>query len=148
MQARLSVPRRRQVLAQLLSKVVALTSCKTATNVELLGELWLVTSCAWIAGDPSIVLEELCWLLRVAGHSLADSGQGETPMVPLRLIEAGRAAEAAGKPDPVLALSNALLGVLHLALNPAARQHISPRCACISEITLLCSPCGQESHLL
>ncbi len=37
--------------------------------------------------DPSIPLEELCWLLRISSFVIADTGEGETPLVPQIYIE-------------------------------------------------------------
>ena len=75
-------------------------------------------------------LEQLWWLLRMAGHALADGGEGETPLVPVPISAACAAAAAEGRPDPVQTLTNALLGVLNLAQDPGARPVISPRRAC------------------
>jgi hypothetical protein len=38
--------------------------------------------CTGGRGDPTSVKEELHWLLLMSGHVLADSGDGETPLVP------------------------------------------------------------------
>jgi hypothetical protein len=37
--------------------------------------------CTGGRGDPTSVKEELHWLLLMSGHVLADSGDGETPLV-------------------------------------------------------------------
>jgi len=37
--------------------------------------------------DSSIVLEELCWLVRITSYILADDGDGEIPLVPQIFIE-------------------------------------------------------------
>ena len=37
--------------------------------------------------DPSIPLEEICWLLRVSSFVLADTAEGETPLVPRVFVE-------------------------------------------------------------
>ena len=66
--------------------------------------------------------------MRCAGHVLADSGSGETPMLPLPLAACAAEAAAAGRPDPAEGLGVALLETLALALDPAARPVISPRC--------------------
>lgn len=63
----------------------------------------------------------------MGGHVLADGGEGETPLVPVPISHACDEAAAAGVSDSVQPLSNALLGVLNLALDPAARPVISPR---------------------
>jgi hypothetical protein len=77
-------------------------------------------------GDPSIPLEQLWWLVRMAGALLADAGVGETPLPPVP-IAAAAAAAAAADADPVARLSRELLGLLALAMDPAARPALSPR---------------------
>lgn len=47
--------------------------------------------------DASVAMEELCLLLRLAAHVVADPGDGETPMVPLPLTQASAACSAAGQ---------------------------------------------------
>lgn len=37
--------------------------------------------------DLSVPLEELCWLLRISSYVLADTGEGETPLVPQIYVE-------------------------------------------------------------
>ena len=88
------------------------------------------TEAAWVhtGSNPSIPLEQLWWLVRCAGHVLADSADGETPMLPLALAAAATEAAATRRPDPAEGLSRALLETLALALDPAARPVISPRC--------------------
>jgi len=81
-------------------------------------------SCAASGSDPSAVLEELCWALRCASHVLADSGAGETPMLPVPLLDLY---DGAGDADPVQELSTGLLTVASLCLDPAARRVVSPR---------------------
>ena len=70
-------------------------------------------------------LEQLCWLLRMAAHCLADSGAGETPLVPTSVMDAveGDAAGAAA----VARLCTALLELPVLVLQEAARPCMSPR---------------------
>mgnify|MGYP001807405711 CR=1 FL=1 len=82
------------------------------------------------AGSPAwaVALERLCWLVRMAAHCLADSGAGETPLMPLTLsiaVEAGGPALAA-----VEGLTAALLALPALALQEGAAAVLSPRCAC------------------
>ncbi|GIM17237.1 hypothetical protein Vretimale_19750, partial [Volvox reticuliferus] len=70
-------------------------------------------------------LERLCWLVRMAAHCLADSGAGETPLMPLPLsiaVEGGGPAVAA-----VEGLTAALLGLPALALQEGAAAVLSPR---------------------
>ncbi|EFJ51675.1 hypothetical protein VOLCADRAFT_116320 [Volvox carteri f. nagariensis] len=77
------------------------------------GEAWAVS------------LERLCWLVRMAAHCLADSGAGETPLMPLPLsiaMEGGGPSVAA-----VEGLTAALLGLPALALQEGAAAVLSPR---------------------
>lgn len=48
-------------------------------------------------GDSSVAMEQLCLLLRLAGHVLADPGEGETPLIPLPMAQASQASAAAGQ---------------------------------------------------
>jgi hypothetical protein len=62
-------------------------------------------ACAASGGDPAAPLEQLCWLLRFAAFCLADSGAGETPLVPEQLLQAvaqggWAAARCAARPLP------------------------------------------------
>jgi hypothetical protein len=77
--------------------------------------------------DPAGPLEELHWLTRMAAHLLADSGEGETPLVPMSVAAAAAAAQP-GR-DPIEGLSHALLGVAGLCLDKRARSVVSPRCS-------------------
>ncbi|KAG2450992.1 hypothetical protein HYH02_004264 [Chlamydomonas schloesseri] len=73
----------------------------------------------------AVALERLCWLVRMAAHCLADSGAGETPLMPLTLsiaVEAGGPALAA-----VEGLTAALLTLPALALQGGAAAVLSPR---------------------
>ena len=79
-------------------------------------------------GDPSVALEQLWWLTRMAGSLLADAGIGETPLPPVP-IAAAAAAATAPDADPVARLSHELLGLLVLAMDPTARPAVSPRCS-------------------
>lgn len=103
--------------------------------------------------DPSAVLEQLCWVVSMAGHVLADAGEGETPLVPLPILEAcappawaapegpagGPAAAAwgavGGDQDAVMALSQCLLGVGAMCMEEAGRPVISPRCDGLKSFT-------------
>lgn len=77
--------------------------------------------------DPSVALEQLCALLQVAAAVLADPGDGEIPCIPLVLIQASDAAEASGRADPVVELSQAVLGVCDLAVTDNSHSVLSPR---------------------
>lgn len=58
---------------------------------------------AAVKQDGSVAMEELCLLLRLAAHVIADPGEGETPMIPLTLVNASSACAAAGKvPQPAV----------------------------------------------
>ncbi len=50
--------------------------------------------------DGSVAMEELCLLLRLAAHVLADSGEGETPLMPLSMVHASHASADAGQVCP------------------------------------------------
>ncbi|GAX80807.1 hypothetical protein CEUSTIGMA_g8243.t1 [Chlamydomonas eustigma] len=81
--------------------------------------------CVGQGADPSEVLEQLVWLLHMSAHALADSGAGETPLMPLALLEE---AEAGGAGAQALqTLCEALLEVPALVLQPSARAALSPR---------------------
>ena len=47
--------------------------------------------------DGSMAMEELCLLLRLATHVVADPGEGETPLMPLAMAHASSASAAAGQ---------------------------------------------------
>ena len=53
----------------------------------------------WGAGkeDGSVAMEQLCLLLRLVAHVVADPGEGETPMIPLPIAHASQASLAAGQ---------------------------------------------------
>ena len=76
--------------------------------------------------DPSELLEELWWLIRLIAHVLADDGDGETPIPPDSLAAAS-AATAAGAPDCVSELAKSLIDFGCLALDSNARGALSPR---------------------
>lgn len=60
------------------------------------------------------VQEQLVWLLRMAAHCLADSGAGETPLVPLSVSSAVEA--GGGVDEVVVALCGAMIAVPALVL--------------------------------
>jgi len=47
--------------------------------------------------DGSVAMEELCLVLRLAAHVLADPGEGETPLMPLSMAHASAASASAGQ---------------------------------------------------
>lgn len=100
--------------------------------------------CAAAGSDPSLVLEELCWLLRCAAHTLADAGEGETPMVPIQLVEMVEK-QGEGQPCPIHDLSTALITVTSTCLDPAARAVLSPR---VLEIAIACAARWCKTYLM
>ncbi|KXZ52946.1 hypothetical protein GPECTOR_8g320 [Gonium pectorale] len=80
-----------------------------------------VGSDAW-----AVALERCCWLVRCAAHCLADSGAGETPLMPLPLslaMEAGGQGACAA----VEGLTAALLALPAMALREGGAAVMSPR---------------------
>lgn len=87
-----------------------------------------LASAAAANADPSIPLEQLCWLARQAAAFLADPAEGEAPGPPPALRAAGVAAAAAGLPCPIARLSASLLALPGLALaSNGAVATASPR---------------------
>ncbi len=86
------------------------------------------TTCHAAGADPSIALEQLCWLTAMCSHVLADLGDGETPLVPLPICQACEAAAAAGQGgDPAEQLSAGLLAVGNHCLAHVGQVAASPR---------------------
>ncbi|CAM6129712.1 unnamed protein product [Calypogeia fissa] len=86
---------------------------------------WL-HQCAGGRGDPTSVLEELHWLLLMSGHVLADSGEGETPLVPESI---SALISGAGDPanHPAVSLSRACIELACQTLDISSRDVFSPR---------------------
>lgn len=59
--------------------------------------------------DPSVPLEELCWLLRMSSYVMADSGDGETPLVPQIFVECMSAGGI--NASPLVSMSQTLLNL-------------------------------------
>uniref|UniRef100_A0A7N0ZUX4 Exportin-4 n=1 Tax=Kalanchoe fedtschenkoi TaxID=63787 RepID=A0A7N0ZUX4_KALFE len=77
--------------------------------------------------DPTVVLEEIYSLLLIAGHVLADEGEGETPSVPWA-IETHFSDIVDPSKHPVVTLSGSILKFAEQCLNPQYRSSIfSPR---------------------
>ncbi|KAI8465199.1 MAG: hypothetical protein J3K34DRAFT_461526 [Monoraphidium minutum] len=134
-----------------LSRAAALARAAPAEALALLADRIAdrqraLAAAAGAGADASEVLEQLCWLARMAAHALADTGAGETPLPPEALLLAldgagggrppggggGGAAGAAGAAAAGAAverLSCALLELCGLCLDPAARAAgaVSPR---------------------
>ena len=71
--------------------------------------------------------EQLCWLMRMGAALLADSAEGETPLVPDVVADCCEDSDAAGQPDPVLILCQQLLQVFRLPLDQSISALASPR---------------------
>lgn len=94
-------------------------------------------------GDPSVSLEQMCWLTTLCSHVLADAGDGETPLVPLPITQACETAAAAaampgsgGLQDPAERLSAGLLAVGCHCLQHAGQASASPRLAEVAAASL------------
>ena len=87
----------------------------------------LTQAVGFAGASASMALEELCWLLRMAAHLVADPGEGETPLPPLTISESAVTAGQQGQPDSLAALSHALVANAALCAEPAAAHVISPR---------------------
>ena len=83
--------------------------------------------CECPGADTSEALEELTWLLRMSAHLIADPGEGETPLPPLTVADAAARGGEEGQPDPLAALSFALVDIAALCADPAAVSVLSPR---------------------
>jgi len=64
--------------------------------------------------EAGLVLEQLHWLLRLAGHLLADEGEGEVPYIPQCMGSLSLQAEAEQRPDPVEKLINTVVQLVQL----------------------------------
>lgn len=114
---------------------------------DLIGTKQQTLAAAASAGqDPSELLEQLYWLVRMAAHALADSGVGEIPLPPEAVLlavgdssfaspgmaqqqqqqQVGTAAAAAGA-AAVERLSRSLLELTAVCLQQAAAAVVSPR---------------------
>ncbi|KAL2619846.1 hypothetical protein R1flu_000051 [Riccia fluitans] len=114
-----------------LSAIALVARAAPSTTVPLLAML-ISERCSWLPQctggrvDPTAVLEELHWLLLMSGHVLADSGDGETPLVPESL-----SALIPGNADPVnhpaVLLSQASIDLARHSLDTSLREIFSPR---------------------
>ncbi|KAL4443390.1 hypothetical protein ABPG75_011127 [Micractinium tetrahymenae] len=117
-----------------LAKVAALGRASASLSLPLLAErlqgcLAALQRCLQSGGDPSVPLEQLCWLTSMCAHVLADDGDGETPLPPLPILQACEAAAAggAGGGDPAERLSSGLLALGSHCLSNAGQVAASPR---------------------
>ncbi|OAE29499.1 hypothetical protein AXG93_1433s1180 [Marchantia polymorpha subsp. ruderalis] len=114
-----------------LSAIALVARAAPSATVPLLAML-ISERCTWLPQctggrvDPTSVLEELHWLLLMSGHVLADSGDGETPLVPESL-----SALSPGTADPVnhpaVLLSQASIDLARQSLETSIREVFSPR---------------------
>ncbi|KAJ7517651.1 hypothetical protein O6H91_21G033100 [Diphasiastrum complanatum] len=115
-----------------LSAIALVARAAPAVTVPLLAAL-LSERCAKLAqciggnADPTATMEELHWLLLTSGHVLADSGDGETPLVP-ETISALRPNTSNSADHPAVRLSSAAMELAHQSLNVHTQSEIfSPR---------------------
>ena len=59
--------------------------------------------------DPSVPLEEVCWTLRMSSYVLADSGEGETPLVPQIFVDSMSATGV--NASPLVLMSQTMLNL-------------------------------------
>ncbi|KAL3681977.1 hypothetical protein R1sor_024933 [Riccia sorocarpa] len=114
-----------------LSAIALVARAAPSATVPLLAML-ISERCSWFPQctggrvDPTAVLEELHWLVLMSGHVLADSGDGETPLVPESL-----SALIPGNADPVnhpaVLLSQASIDLARQSLDTSLRGVFSPR---------------------
>ncbi|KAK4596630.1 hypothetical protein RGQ29_014596 [Quercus rubra] len=77
--------------------------------------------------DPTETLEEVYSLLLIAGHVLADEGEGETPLVPYA-IQTYFTDNMGADEHPVIVLSSSIIGFAEQCLDPKMRASVfSPR---------------------
>ncbi|XP_073000684.1 uncharacterized protein [Typha latifolia] len=95
--------------------------------VRLFSERFALLSQKICKGDPTHTLEELYWLLLMAGHVLTDSGEGETTLVPEALL-AGFLDIVEEAQHPVVILSWSIINFSRQCLDPEMRRmYFSPR---------------------
>ncbi|PSC75864.1 Armadillo-type fold [Micractinium conductrix] len=118
-----------------LARVAALGRASARLSLPLLAErlqgcLGALQQALQQGADPSVPLEQLCWLAALCAAVLADAGDGETPLVPLPVAQAGEAAAAGGAgagADPAQRLSAGLLALGGHCLVQAGQVGASPR---------------------
>eukprot|EP00887_Chlorella_sp_A99_P000308 scaffold13.g308.t1 len=115
-----------------LARIAVLGRAAAAASLELLvGKLQACLAALQqrlqAGSDLSVALEQLCWLVAMSGHLLADDSEGETPLVPLPVALACEAAGAGGAVDPAAALSRGLLAAGSHCLAQAGQAGASPR---------------------
>ncbi|XP_077228967.1 exportin-4 protein isoform X3 [Tasmannia lanceolata] len=77
--------------------------------------------------DPTCTLEELYWILLIAGHVLADKAEGETPLVP-EALQAQFMDVVEATQHPIVILSGSIITFTEQSLDPDMRQaFFSPR---------------------
>ncbi|KAH9560099.1 hypothetical protein CY35_06G089400 [Sphagnum magellanicum] len=115
-----------------LSAVALVARAAPSATVPLLAHL-VSERCTWLLqctggrGDPTSVKEELHWLLLMSGHVLADSGDGETPLVP-ESISALNVSSADPANHPAVLLCHSVVNLARQSLDTNIRTEIfSPR---------------------
>lgn len=95
--------------------------------IKLLSERFALLNQRNSTSDPTRTLEELYWLLLIAGHVLTDSGEGETMLVP-EVLQVGFSNILDEAQHPVVVLSWSIIDFARQCLNPEMRKtYFSPR---------------------
>jgi hypothetical protein len=73
-----------------------------------------------------LALEQLHWLVAIAGRCVADEGEGEVPMVPDAVAKVSAESGARGEPDPVVHLTNKVVETIKVldACREAGHRHL------------------------
>lgn len=74
--------------------------------------------------DVAVTLEEICWLVEMAAHLLADSGDGEVPQLPAAVAAAIQLPESE---QALLQLSQLILAVPNFCIDSKLKHLASPR---------------------
>ncbi|GMH33313.1 hypothetical protein BSKO_01147 [Bryopsis sp. KO-2023] len=95
--------------------------------------------------EATVRLEELVALLQIGVCMIADCVEGETATIPPAMAAASAEGMAAQGIDPVQMLSEALLQVASLSLDPQARNVVSPR---LMEVSIAVLTRWSDTYLL
>lgn len=116
-----------------LSRAAAVARASPAVCFSMLSDRITAQQQALLSTpDPAGPLEQLCWLVSMSAHVLADSGAGETPLPPEAVLLALSDDSAGG--EAVERLSRSLLQLCSLCLREDAAALCSARLteACLS----------------
>lgn len=115
-----------------LSSFALIARAAPGESIPLLAMLFsercsLLNQSRGVRADPTPILEELYWLLLISGHVLADSGHGETPLVP-ETIQVQFLDIREPENHPVVVLSRCIIDLAEQSLDSNMREAIfSPR---------------------